>query len=303
MIDDPRHRVSSEGTARLTAEQAKAILDLRLQRLTALGRDEIKAELDKLAEEIADYLDILRSRARIQSIVKDELAAVRKEFATPRRTVILDQEGEMEDEDLIHREDMVVTVSHLGYVKRVPLSTYRAQRRGGKGRSGMQTREEDFVARLFVANTHTPVLFFSSHGRVYKEKVWRLPQAAPQARGKALINILPLEHGERINTVMPLPEDETHLGQSRRHVRHHPRHGAAQQAVRLRGRAPLRHHRHEARRGRSDRRRADLHREERRAADLGATDSASASRSPTCACSRAAPRWACAASRSPRATR
>lgn len=209
LIDDPRHRVSSEGTARLTAEQAKAILDLRLQRLTALGRDEIKAELDKLAEEIADYLDILRSRARIQAIVKDELAAVRKEFATPRRTVIVEQEGEMEDEDLIHREDMVVTVSHLGYVKRVPLSTYRAQRRGGKGRSGMQTREEDFVARLFVANTHTPVLYFSSHGRVYKEKVWRLPQAAPQARGKALINILPLENGERINTVMPLPEDET----------------------------------------------------------------------------------------------
>src|SRR5688572_5652867 len=172
LIDDPRHRVSSEGTARLTAEQAKAILDLRLQRLTALGRDEIKAELDKLAEEIADYLDILRSRARIQSIVKDELAAVRKEFATPRRTVIVEQEGEMEDEDLIQREDMVVTVSHHGYVKRVPLSTYRAQRRGGKGRSGMQTREEDFVTRLFVANTHTPVLFFSSHGRVYKEKVW-----------------------------------------------------------------------------------------------------------------------------------
>jgi DNA gyrase subunit A len=209
LIDDPRHRVSSAGTARLTAEQAKAILDLRLQRLTALGRDEIKAELDKLALEIADYLDILRSRARIQSIVKDELAAVRKEFATPRRTVIIDQEGEMEDEDLIQREDMVVTVSHHGYVKRVPLSTYRAQRRGGKGRSGMQTREEDFVARLFVANTHTPVLFFSSHGRVYKEKVWRLPQAAPQARGKALINILPLDNGERINTVMPLPEDES----------------------------------------------------------------------------------------------
>ncbi len=209
LIDDPRHRVSSAGTARLTAEQAKAILDLRLQRLTALGRDEIKEELDKLALEIADYLDILRSRARIQSIVKDELAAVKKEFATPRRTVIIDQEGEMEDEDLIQREDMVVTVSHHGYVKRVPLSTYRAQRRGGKGRSGMQTREEDFVARLFVANTHTPVLFFSSHGRVYKEKVWRLPQAAPQARGKALINILPLDNGERINTVMPLPEDES----------------------------------------------------------------------------------------------
>jgi DNA gyrase subunit A len=205
--------VSASGTYKLSAEQAKAILDLRLQRLTALGRDEIKAELDKLAEEIADYLDILRSRARIQTIVKDELKAVREKFATPRRTVILEQEGEVEEEDLIHREDMVVTVSHLGYVKRVPLSTYRAQRRGGKGRAGMQTREEDFVSRLFVASTHTPVLFFSSHGRVYKEKVWRLPQAAPQARGKALINILPLEQGETITTLMPLPEDENAWGQ------------------------------------------------------------------------------------------
>ena len=208
LIDDPRHKVSTTGTYKLSAEQAKAILDLRLQRLTALGRDEIKAELDKLAEEIADYLDILRSRARIQSIVTDELRAVRDKFATPRRTVIIDEEGEVEEEDLIHREDMVVTVSHLGYVKRVPLSTYRAQRRGGKGRAGMQTREEDFVSRLFVASTHTPVLFFSSRGRVYKEKVWRLPQAAPQARGKALINILPLEPGELVTTVMPLPEDE-----------------------------------------------------------------------------------------------
>jgi DNA gyrase subunit A len=213
LIDDPRHKVSATGTYKLSAEQAKAILDLRLQRLTALGRDEIKAELDKLAEEIADYLDILRSRARIQTIVKDELKTVREKFATPRRTVILEQEGEVEEEDLIHREDMVVTVSHLGYVKRVPLSTYRAQRRGGKGRAGMQTREEDFVSRLFVASTHTPVLFFSSHGRVYKEKVWRLPQAAPQARGKALINILPLEQGETITTLMPLPEDENAWGQ------------------------------------------------------------------------------------------
>ncbi len=209
LIDDPRHAVSPEGTTRLSAEQAKAILDLRLQRLTALGRDEIKAELDKLAAEIADYLDILRSRARIQSIVKDELAKIKAEFGTPRRTIIIDQEGEMEDEDLIQREDMVVTVSHAGYVKRVPLSTYRAQRRGGKGRAGMQTREEDFVTRLFVASTHAPVLFFSSRGQVYKEKVWRLPQAAPQARGKALINILPLEQGETITTIMPLPEDES----------------------------------------------------------------------------------------------
>ena len=209
LIDDPRHRVSEAGTARLSFEQAKAILDLRLQRLTALGRDEIAEELDKLALEIADYLDILRSRARVQSIVSNELITIKTEFATPRRTQIVDQEGEVEDEDLIQREDMVVTVSHLGYVKRVPLSTYRAQKRGGKGRSGMQTRDEDFVTRLFVASTHTPVLFFSSRGRVYKEKVWRLPMAAPQARGKAMINILPLEQDERITTIMPLPEDES----------------------------------------------------------------------------------------------
>ncbi len=212
LIDDPRHRVSPAGTTRLSAEQAKAILDLRLQRLTALGRDEIKQELDKLAAEIADYLDILRSRARIQGIIKDELAAVRKQFATPRRTLITEEEAEVEEEDLIQREDMVVTVSHLGYVKRVPLSTYRAQKRGGKGRGGMQVREEDFVSRLFVASTHAPVLFFSSRGKVYKEKVWRLPLAAPQSRGKALINILPLDPGEAITSIMPLPEDEKSWG-------------------------------------------------------------------------------------------
>src|SRR6266702_2075496 len=213
LIDDPRHRISEDGTIRLSMEQARAILDLRLQRLTALGRDEIREELDKLATEIGDYLDILRSRARVLDIVKTELAEVKAEFATPRRTVIIEQEGEVEDEDLIQREDMVVTVSHAGYVKRVPLSAYRAQRRGGKGRAGMQTREEDFVSRLFVASTHTPVLFFSSRGQVYKEKVWRLPQAAPQARGKALINILSLEQGETITTLMPLPEDENAWGQ------------------------------------------------------------------------------------------
>src|SRR6187399_3697730 len=213
LIDDPRHRLAADGTARLSLEQAKAILELRLARLTALGRDEISEELDKLAVEIADYLDILRSRARVQAIVKAELAEVKRDFATPRKTEIAEQEDEVEDEDLIQREDMVVTVSHAGYVKRVPLSTYRAQRRGGKGRAGMQTREEDFVTRLFVASTHAPVLFFSSHGRVYKEKVWRLPLAAPQARGKALINILPLEQGERITTIMPLPEDESSWAQ------------------------------------------------------------------------------------------
>lgn len=209
LIDDPRHRVTPEGTARLSLEQAKAILELRLARLTALGRDEIAEELDKLALEIADYLNILRSRARVQGIVKEELAEVKRDYATPRKTEIVEQEDEVEDEDLIQREDMVVTVSHAGYVKRVPLSTYRAQRRGGKGRAGMQTRDEDFVSRLFVASTHTPVLFFSSRGQVYKEKVWRLPMAAPNARGKALINILPLEQGERITTIMPLPEDES----------------------------------------------------------------------------------------------
>jgi DNA gyrase subunit A len=212
LIDDPRHRLAEDGTARLSFEQAKAILDLRLARLTALGREEISEELDKLAAEIADYLEILRSRARVQTIIKDELAAVKSEFATPRKTVIIEQEDEVEDEDLIQREDMVVTVSHAGYVKRVPLSAYRAQRRGGKGRSGMQTRDEDFVSRLFVASTHTPVLFFSSRGQVYKEKVWRLPVAPPNGRGKALINILPLEQGERITTIMPLPEDESSWG-------------------------------------------------------------------------------------------
>ncbi|HEX5216878.1 MAG TPA: DNA gyrase subunit A, partial [Vicinamibacterales bacterium] len=212
LIDDPRHRVSSAGTAKLTAEQTRAILDLRLQRLTALGRDEIKEELDKLAAEIADYLDILRSRARIQAIVKDELQEAKKKFATPRRTVIAEEEADVDEEDLIHREDMVVTVSHLGYVKRVPLSTYRAQRRGGKGRAGMQTRDEDFVSRLFVASTHAPVLFFTSFGRVYKEKVWRMPVAAPQARGRPLINILPIQQGELMTSILPLPEDESTWG-------------------------------------------------------------------------------------------
>jgi len=208
LIADPRHVLSEEGEVRLSEAQARAILELRLARLTALGRDEIAEALNKLAVEIAEYLDILGSRARVMGIIRDELVAVKTSFATPRRTIILDSDADMEDEDLIQREDMVVLVSHGGYIKRVPLSTYRAQRRGGKGRSGMQTREEDFVARLFVAVTHQPVLYFSSMGQVYKEKVWRLPLAAPQARGKALVNLLPLETGERITTIMPLPEDE-----------------------------------------------------------------------------------------------
>jgi DNA gyrase subunit A len=207
LIDDPRHRVSDAGTYRLSNEQARAILDLRLQRLTALGRDEIAEELNKLGIEIADYLDILRSRARVLEIIRQELLEVRAQHATPRKTEILEVDGDMEDEDLIQREDMVVTVSHAGYVKRVPLATYRAQRRGGKGRSGMATKEEDFVTRLFVASTHAEVLFFSSAGQVYKMKVWRLPLAAPQARGKAFVNLLPLDPDERITSVIVLPED------------------------------------------------------------------------------------------------
>ncbi|WP_264479131.1 DNA gyrase subunit A [Lichenihabitans sp. PAMC28606] len=208
LIADPRHALAEDGTYRLSEAQARAILELRLARLTALGRDEIAEALNKLAVEIADLLEILGSRARIFDIVRGELLAIRIAYATPRRTTILDSDADMDDEDLIQREDMVVTVSHAGYIKRVPLSTYRAQRRGGKGRSGMQTRDEDFVSRLFVANTHTPMLFFSSRGQAYKLKVWRLPLAAPQARGKALVNILPLEQGERITTIMPMPEDE-----------------------------------------------------------------------------------------------
>ncbi len=208
LIDDPRHKVSAKGTYKLSEEQARAILDLRLQRLTALGRDEIEAELDTLGKEISEYLDILRSRARIQSIVKAELSAIKKEFATPRKTEISGEEaGEIDEEALITPEDMVVTVSHAGYVKRVPLSTYRAQRRGGKGRAGMQTREEDFVSRLFVASTHDEVLFFSSRGRAYTLKVWKLPLAAPQARGKAFVNLLPIQPDEAITSIITMPSD------------------------------------------------------------------------------------------------
>ncbi|KFB10175.1 DNA gyrase subunit A [Nitratireductor basaltis] len=208
LIDDPRHRINEDGTYNLSEEQARAILELRLQRLTALGRDEIADELNKIGAEISDFLEILSSRARIQQIVKDELIAVKDEFGTPRRTEISDAGADMDDEDLIPREDMVVTVTHKGYIKRVPLSLYRAQARGGKGRSGMSTKDEDFVTRLFVANTHTPILFFSSRGIVYKEKVWRLPVGSPQSIGKFLRNMLPLQEGERITTIMPLPEDE-----------------------------------------------------------------------------------------------
>ena len=208
LIADPRHALDADGAIRLSEAQARAILELRLARLTALGRDEIAEALNRLSVEIADYLDILSSRLRLMGIIRDELVKVKTDFALPRRTVILDSDADMEDEDLIQREDMVVLVSHGGYIKRAPLSTYRAQRRGGKGRGAMATRDEDFVARLFVASTHQPVLFFSSAGQVYKEKVWRLPLAAPQSRGKALVNLLPLKADERVTTIMALPEDE-----------------------------------------------------------------------------------------------
>ncbi len=208
LIADPRHALRPDGTYVLSDEQARAILELRLARLTQLGLDEISEELEKLALEIKDYLEILSSRARVMAIIRNELTEVKTNFATPRRTEIVENEGEVDDEDLIQREDVVVTVSHAGYAKRVPLSAYRAQRRGGKGKSGAQVRDEDFITKLFVANTHTPILFFSSAGMVYKLKTWRLPVGNPQARGKALINLLALDQGERITTIMPMPEDE-----------------------------------------------------------------------------------------------
>ncbi len=207
LIADPRHKLTATGSYRLSEEQAKAILELRLARLTALGRDEIADELNKIAVEIKEHLAILASRARVVDIVKSELASIKAEFATPRKTEIVDIEGEVEDEDLIQREDCVVTVSHKGYIKRVPLAAYRAQKRGGKGRSGMATRDEDFVTQLFVTSTHSPVLFFSSRGMCYRMKVWRLPAASPQSPGKALINLLPMEEGEVITSILPLTED------------------------------------------------------------------------------------------------
>ncbi|RZO68477.1 MAG: DNA gyrase subunit A [Parvularculaceae bacterium] len=208
LVADPRHLMIDGDKLKLSEEQAKAILDLRLQRLTALGRDEIGDELKGLAEKIEDYLDILKRRERVLDIIREELTAVRDEFATPRKTEIVDFDGEVEDEDLIAREDMVVTVTHTGYVKRTPLSTYRAQKRGGKGRAGMKFKDEDFVAQLFVGNTHTPLLFFTSTGMCYNLKLWRIPEGAPNARGKAFVNLLPLAQGERVTNILPLQEDE-----------------------------------------------------------------------------------------------
>jgi len=201
------------GFYRLSEAQARAILELRLQRLTGLERAKIGDDLRLLARRIAGYLAILGSRARLLEVLRGELVEIKEKFGTPRRTRLEDDEAIADLEDLIQREDMVVTVTHGGYVKRVPLSTYRAQRRGGRGRAGMATREEDFVGQVFVVNTHTPVLFFSSTGMVYKLKVYQLPVGAPQARGKAMINLLPLKAGETITTLMPLPEDESRWGE------------------------------------------------------------------------------------------
>ena len=208
LIADPRHKMGPNETITLSEEQAKAILDLRLQRLTALGRDEINDEAQKLGLAIADYLDILSSRGRVMTIIRDELTAIREEFATPRKTELIDAETELEDEALIEREDVAVTVTHNGYIKRTPLDEYRVQGRGGKGRSGMATRDEEFVTSLFVASTHAWLLFFSSTGMAYKLKVWRLPEARIAGKGKAMVNLLPLAEGERITTILPLPEDD-----------------------------------------------------------------------------------------------
>jgi DNA gyrase subunit A len=201
-----------ERNYQLSDAQARAILDLRLQRLTGLERDKIAEELQELVKEIAGHLEILRSPEKLIEVLRGELVAIKEQFATPRLTEIEDVEFEADIEALIQREDMVVTVSHAGYIKRVPLSTYRAQRRGGRGRAGMAIREEDFLSQVFVASTLAPVLFFTSTGRVYKLKVYRLPLGTPQARGRPMINLLPLAEGETISTVMPLPEDEEDWG-------------------------------------------------------------------------------------------
>ncbi|MFZ5718317.1 MAG: DNA gyrase subunit A [Pseudomonadota bacterium] len=208
LIADPRTIVIDGKEIRLTDEQARAILALTLSRLTGLGRDEIFGEARELADTIRGHLEILASRERVMAIVREELEEVKAQFAVPRRTEIIEGDADVEDEDLIAREDMVITVTHGGYVKRTPLSLYRTQHRGGKGRSGMATKEEDAVTRVFSANTHTPMLFFSSGGKAYQLKVWRLPVGTPTSRGKAFVNLLPIEPGESITSILPLPEDE-----------------------------------------------------------------------------------------------
>ncbi|WP_244998234.1 DNA gyrase subunit A [Phaeobacter italicus] len=204
LIDDPTHTMNDDGTYNLSEVQARAILELRLQRLTQIGVKEVTDELEELAGKIKEYLEILSSRERILGIISDELREVRDNFAVPRRTEIVDWSGDMEDEDLIEREDMVVTITSGGYIKRTPLADFRAQKRGGKGLSGMQTKEEDVVTNLFVANTHTQLLFFTTDGMVYKLKTWRLPQGGRTSKGKAIVNILPIPTGVSIAAIMPV---------------------------------------------------------------------------------------------------
>ncbi|NRP11944.1 DNA gyrase subunit A [Aliiroseovarius sp. xm-m-379] len=208
LIDDPTHKMNEDGTYNLSETQARAILELRLQRLTAMGVKEVTDELQELAAKIRDYLDILRSRERIMSIISGELTEVRNQFAVPRRTEIVDWSGDMDDEDLIEREDMVVTITASGWAKRTPLADFRAQKRGGKGLSGMQTKDEDVITNLFVANTHTQLLFFTDDGMAYKLKTWRLPQGGRTAKGKPLVNILPIPTGVSIAAIMPVDRDE-----------------------------------------------------------------------------------------------
>ncbi len=208
LIDDPEHLVDDAGSYQMSEAQAKAILDLRLHRLTGLERDKIGDELKQITDQIAEYLAILASREKLLDVMREELTEVKDRFGTPRRTELVDAEFEMDIEELIQREDMVVTITHGGYVKRVPLDTYRAQRRGGKGRAGMTTKDDDFVADMFVASTHTPILFFTSRGIVHKMKVYQLPLGNPTSRGKAMVNLLPLEQGENVSVYMRMPEDE-----------------------------------------------------------------------------------------------
>ena len=208
LIDDPTHTANDDGTYNLSEVQARAILELRLQRLTQIGVKEVTDELEELAAKIKEYLEILGSRERIMGIIADELIEIRDQFAVPRRTQIVDWSGDMEDEDLIEKEDMVVTVTSGGYIKRTPLVDFRAQKRGGKGVAGMQTKEEDVITTLFVANTHTQLLFFTTDGMVYKLKTWRLPQGGRTSKGKAIVNILPIPVGVSIAAIMPVDRDE-----------------------------------------------------------------------------------------------
>ena len=208
LIDDPTHTANEDGTYNLSETQARAILELRLQRLTQIGVKEVTDELEQLALKIKEYLEILGSRERIMEIIATELAETRNLFAVPRRTQIVDWSGDMEDEDLIEREDMVVTVTSGGYIKRTPLAEFRSQKRGGKGVSGMQTKEEDVITTLFVANTHTQLLFFTTDGMVYKLKTWRLPQGGRTSKGKAIVNILPIPQGVSVAAIMPVDRDE-----------------------------------------------------------------------------------------------